>query len=177
MKHDSMVKGSGKRRDKPFPWRCLNCLQEEVRPQTIRYTAEVKHDGRLYQIEVPELTIPKCGACGKLVFTTSADAQVLHALRLHLKLLTPQQIKEGHKALGLRSKDLAERLGVAAATISRWERGGLIQSRAMDNFLRAYFAVPEVRAVLRGPEQDPELGTTPVLAPAAPDANGAAQKR
>ena len=34
----------------------------------------------------------------------------------------------------------------------------MIQSRAMDNFLRVYFAVPEARAVLRGPEQDPNLG-------------------
>ncbi len=40
--------------------------------------------------------------------------------------------------------------------------GALIQPRAMDNLLRVYFAVPEARAVLRGPEQDPELGTTVV---------------
>jgi transcriptional regulator with XRE-family HTH domain len=58
----------------------------------------------------------------------------------------------------LSQKDLAERLGVAEATISRWETGAQIQSRALDNLLRVYFAVPEVRSVLRGVEQDPQLG-------------------
>ncbi len=33
-------------------------------------------------------------------------------------------------------QELAERLGVAPETISRWVNGALIQSRAMDNFLR-----------------------------------------
>jgi hypothetical protein len=30
----------------------------------------------------------------------------------------------------------------------------------MDNRLRAYFALPELRAALRGAEQDPAFGTT-----------------
>jgi DNA-binding transcriptional regulator YiaG len=138
----------------------MNCLKEEVYPATIPYTAEVKHDGRLYRIEIPELTIPKCRACGDLTFSNSADDQVMHALRVHLRLLTPQQIKAGRVGLGLKKKQLAERLGVAPATISRWEGGLLIQSRAMDNYLRVFFAVPEARAVLRGTGQNPNLGTT-----------------
>jgi transcriptional regulator with XRE-family HTH domain len=55
---------------------------------------------------------------------------------------------------------LAERLGVAEETISRWETGALIQSRAMDNLLRVYFANADVRAALVGGEQDPSLGAT-----------------
>ncbi len=123
------------------------------------YVAEIKHDGRLHRIKVPELKIPKCRACGEITFSNDTDDQINAALRLQLKLLTPRQIRAGRKGLGLKSKELAERLGVAAETLSRWEQGRLIQSRAMDNFLRAYFAVPELRAVLRGAEQDPNLGT------------------
>jgi len=149
MTHKLPTNGSRKRRDKPFPWHCLNCLKEEVRPQTIRHTVELKHDGRSYQIEIPDLTIPKCGVCGKLVFTTGADDQVLAALRRHLRLLSPEQIKSRRLALGLKKKQLAERLVVTAATISRWETGALIQTRAMDNYLRVYFAVPEARAILQ----------------------------
>ena len=33
-------------------------------------------------------------------------------------------------------------------TICRWESGGLIQSRAMDNLLRVYFSLPQVRKFL-----------------------------
>ncbi|HBI44636.1 MAG TPA: hypothetical protein DDY78_17565 [Planctomycetales bacterium] len=158
MTHDTTANQSRKRRDRPFPWLCANCLKDEVYPVTMPYAVETKHDGRLYHIEVPELRIPKCKACGELIFSNSVDDQIMEALRSHVRILTPEQIKAGRKALGLKSKDLAKRLGVAAATVSRWEKGMMIQSRAMDNLLRVYFAVPEARAVLRGAEQDPNLG-------------------
>src|SRR5947209_8733651 len=142
MKHESPTNEPRGRCGKAFPWRCGKCLKDEVYPETMPYTIEVKHDGRLYHLEIPQITIPKCRACDELVFSNSVDDQILQALRAHVRLLTPQQIKEGRTALGLKKRDLAKRLGVAAETISRWERGGLIQSRAMDNFLRVYFAVP-----------------------------------
>jgi len=40
---------------------------------------------------------------------------------------------------------MAELLGVAKETISRWETGALIQSRAMDNLLRLFFESEDVR--------------------------------
>jgi len=126
------------------------------------YTCNAAHDGRTYQIEIPEIDIPKCQSCGTLVITNSVDDRIIQALRARVRLLTPEQIRGGREALGLKSKELAEKLGVAAETISRWESGGIIQSRAMDNFLRIYFAVPEARAVLRGAEQNPDLGTTTI---------------
>jgi putative zinc finger/helix-turn-helix YgiT family protein len=158
MTRDSQ-KGRAADRDKPFPWRCLQCLKRDVFPATIPYTAEVNHDGRLYQVELAALVIPRCRACGELVFSGQVDEQITAALRAQLRLLTPAQIREGRTTLGLMQRELAERLGVAEATISRWETGTLIQSRAMDNLLRAYFALPELRAALRGPEQDPQFGT------------------
>lgn len=165
MTHDTSTSKAQKEHDRPFPWRCGNCLKEEVYPATMPYAIDVKHDSQVYHLEIPELRIPKCRACGELVFSNSVDDQVLQALRAHVRLLTPEQIRGRRKALGLKSKELAERLGVAAETISRWERGGLIQSRAMDNFLRVYFAVPEVRKVLQGTQQDPALGTKDVADP------------
>jgi putative zinc finger/helix-turn-helix YgiT family protein len=156
VKTDEVRKG----RDRPFPWPCANCLKDEVYPVTMPYTTEVRHDGRTYKLTLPALRIPKCRACGELVFSNSVDDQIVQALRAEARLLTPQQIREGREALGLQSKEMAERLGVAKETLSRWETGMMIQSRAMDNFLRAYFAVPELRAVLQGPNQDAALGTT-----------------
>jgi putative zinc finger/helix-turn-helix YgiT family protein len=163
MTRDAKTNGPRRRRGRPFPLRCLQCLKEEIYPATVPYAADIRHDGQLYHIEVPKLRVPQCRACGALVFNYSADDQVLNALRSHLRLLTPQQIKEGRKKLGLQGKELAQRLGVAKETISRWETGMMIQSRAMDNFLRAYFAVPELRAVLLGPNQDASLGATAVV--------------
>lgn len=129
---------------------------------TIAYQCEMAHDGRVYLVEVPNLTVPRCGHCRELVFNYVADDQVRDALRSQLRLLTPEQIRAGRTGLDLSQKELAERLGVAEATISRWETGGQIQSRALDNLLRVYFAVPEVRSVLVGAQQDPHLGVVTV---------------
>jgi putative zinc finger/helix-turn-helix YgiT family protein len=122
------------------------------------YTAHAKHDGIEYALEIPDLEIPKCQNCGELVFSYNVDEQIRDALRRHRHLLTPSQIRSGRKALALHQSQLAERLGVAEETICRWENGALIQSRPMDNLLRVYFAIPEVREVLTGEVQDPCLG-------------------
>jgi transcriptional regulator with XRE-family HTH domain len=55
-------------------------------------------------------------------------------------------------------KQFARCLGVAEATLSRWLSETQIQSRAMDNLLRAFLAFPQVRAFLGGEIQDPQLG-------------------
>lgn len=77
-----------------------------------------------------------------------------------MRLLTPEQIETAIQQLGLRQKELAARLGVAEETISRWINGSMLQTRAMDNLLRAYFALPQLRAALTGPSQDPEFDTS-----------------
>ena len=134
--------------DRPYPWLCPECLQLAVRPVTIAYKARLKHDGIEYIIDIPDLQIPKCGNCGELLFTNQVDDQIWQALRGELGLLAPSSIRAVRKDLGLSQSQLAKQLGVAVATVSRWETGALIQSRAMDKLLRLYFTFPEVRAAL-----------------------------
>ena len=128
--------------DRPFPWICPRCLQKEVRPAVKSHVATVKHDGVEYELAIPRLTIPTCGNCGEELFTNSVDEQINDALRERLHLLTPRQIRAARKALGLHQYELARRLRIAPATISRWETGFLIQSGAMDNYLRIYSRFP-----------------------------------
>jgi putative zinc finger/helix-turn-helix YgiT family protein len=113
------------------------------------YTARIAHDGRTYQLEIPDIRIPKCCSCGELIFSHSVDDQIRCALRSHLHLLTPEQLQERRNALGLSAQELAEQLGVTEETCSRWETGLLIQSRAIDNLLRLFFTSAEVRTLLR----------------------------
>ena len=145
-------------REKPFPRRCPECGKAEVRPATIAHDAEVKHDGRLYDVAIPRLQVNQCGACGEVLFGNVADDQISQALREHLALLSPEQIHDALRTLGLRQKDLAERIGVAAETISRWMSGTQIQSRAMDNLMRLFFAFDAVRAALPSTHPDKNLG-------------------
>lgn len=145
--------------DRPFPWRCRHCGKSQVQLAAIRYDAEVRHDGRLYALTVPNLAIPVCQACGEKAFTEKVDDQINNALRAHLHLLTPAEIRAALQRIGLTQKVIADRLGIAEATLSRWLTETQIQSRAMDNLLRVYFAFPDVRSALLGQEQDPRLGT------------------
>lgn len=111
----------------------------------------MSHEGRLHAVEVSNLTVPRCEHCGELVFNDDAEAQVRGALRRQLRLLTPQEIRAARTGLGLSEKNLADRLGVPETAVSRWETESQIQSRALDNLMRVFFTLPEVRSVLLGP--------------------------
>lgn len=145
-------------RTRQYPMRCAECGEKGVRPATIEYTVQKAHDGRIYPLHIPALRVLRCGNCGEVLFDRDADEQISTALRFELRLLTPAQIRDNINALSLTQKEFAARLGVAAETVSRWLTGTLIQSRAMDNLMRVYFAVPEVRAALAGSGQSSRLG-------------------
>jgi putative zinc finger/helix-turn-helix YgiT family protein len=143
---------------KEFPWRCSRCRAKEVQPAVIGYTARVNHDGRIYELGLPALNTPRCRACGEVILDDQADEQISAALREHLGLLTPEQIRRALRALGMQQKTLAACLGIAEATLSRWLSGGLIQSRAMDNLMRVCFGIPAVRTVLTGTPMKSDFG-------------------
>jgi putative zinc finger/helix-turn-helix YgiT family protein len=145
-------------KSKSFPWRCLECGKKEVWPAVVSHTSEIRHDGRLYTVKMPKLRVPRCKACGELVFENEADEQIASALREQLGLLSPEEIRGNRDKLGLSQRELAEHLGVAVETISRWENGVLIPSRAMDRYLRLYFTVPAVRSALINSSMIPSLG-------------------
>ena len=149
--------------ERPFPWRCRHCGQDKVELTTISYDTEVKHDGRLHLFTVPKLTLPVCRACGEKVFTEKVDDQINAALRSHLRFLTPDAMRAALDRLQMSQKEVAERLGIAEATLSRWLNETQIQTRAMDNLLRVFFAFPEVRSALSGEAQDARLGTRDMI--------------
>jgi putative zinc finger/helix-turn-helix YgiT family protein len=151
-------------RTKPFPWRCPACAKKAVQPAEVGYTARIKHDGRLHDVEVPALRCTRCESCGELVLGADSDEQIIRALRDKLRLLQPDEIRSQRESLGLTQTKLAERLGVAQETISRWESGLVIQSRANDNLMRLYFTQSDVRDALAERERE--------LASAASNMNG-----
>src|SRR5262245_52960410 len=102
---------------RPFPWPCSNCFTPTVVPTVIDYTAKVKHDGLVHELHLPAVEVPRCQTCGEVVSTTALDERVNDALRSHLRLLTPAQMRRGIEKLGLKQQELADRLGVAPETI------------------------------------------------------------
>jgi putative zinc finger/helix-turn-helix YgiT family protein len=137
---------------------CRQCGKREVVMASTQYDATVQHDGRLHTFTIPKLELPVCQVCGAKVFTEEVDAQVNNALRAHLNFLTPGQIREAIKRVKMNQKEVSNCVGVAEATLSRWLNESQIQSRAMDNLLRVFFALPQVRDLLCGDALDPTLG-------------------
>jgi len=137
------------RTGKPFPWRCPKCLKREMRPGNLsEYDAKMKHDGRVHEVTINNLQVAQCQACGEVGFTLETDEQISRALREKLCLLQPEQVRE-LRAGRFTQQELADLLGTAPETISRWETGAVIQSRAMDKLLRLFMTVPGVEEALR----------------------------
>ncbi len=136
--------------ERSFPWRCQHCGKNAVVMTITCYDAEIRHDGRLYTLTIPQLDIPACQACGEKVITEKVDDHINAALRAHLHLLTPDEIRTALERVNMTQREAADRLGIAEATLSRWLHEAQIQSRAMDNLLRVFFAFPQVRTALGG---------------------------
>src|SRR5262245_29673327 len=108
---------------RPFPWKCGHCRERAVQPDTVPYSVEMEHDGRLVTVSIPALRVPRCQKCGQLVLDDEANRQISAALRQQRRLLTPDQIRENREALRLTPDQLAVRLGVSEAEVARWESG------------------------------------------------------
>ena len=145
---------------RPYPWKCGECKERTVKPAIVEYTLSIAHDGRTYTVTVPDLEIPRCEKCGYMVMISDANLRIDDALRQLLHLLTAEDIRQNREKLGLTQAELAARLGVDEATLSRWEKGWQIQQRAMDNLLRLFFTMPAVRTVLTGAHFDVGLSPT-----------------
>jgi len=132
-----------------YPLPCSECGQERVYLDFIGYDAEVKHDGKLHTFHIPRLAVNKCNHCGEIYFDAVTSDEISSALREHLNLLSPHDIRVGIMSRGLNQKQFGEAIGVAPETISRWLSGAHIQSHAMDNLMRMFFAFGSPRAILR----------------------------
>lgn len=131
-----------------YPLPCSECGQDQVYIDHIEYDAEIKHDGKLHTFHIPRLTVNKCKCCGEVYFDAVTSDEISQALRGHLNLLSPLDIRVGIVSRGLNQKQFGETIGVAPETVSRWLSGSHIQSRAMDNLMRMFFAFGSPRSVV-----------------------------
>jgi DNA-binding transcriptional regulator YiaG len=92
--------------------------------------------------------IPRVSNCGTIVIDEEASEKISDKLREEAGLLKPEQIRAGRARLELSQQDFARLLGVAVATLSRWETGAQIQQRVLNDYMQAFFALPELREYL-----------------------------
>ncbi|MBY0307933.1 MAG: helix-turn-helix domain-containing protein [Phycisphaerales bacterium] len=114
-------------------------------PAVIDRTVEIKYDGAMHTVAVAGIPVEQCGACGEFTYGADSEAVIHAALRKQLGLLTPEEIRACRVELGLTQSQLAASMGMAPESISRWESGTVMHSRATDRHLRGYFGVPRLR--------------------------------
>ena len=108
-------------------------------------------------VEAKDVPIQVCDACGETFSGPDAAAIRHHAICSALGLLTPAEIKALRERLGKTQQEFAELTGIGEATISRWERGRLLQNRANDNFLRLLALNSSNLHLLAGIAQNSEI--------------------
>jgi putative zinc finger/helix-turn-helix YgiT family protein len=136
--------------ERVFSKKCSNpkCRQRAVALATVDYRINIDHDGRKYDVHLPVFVVPQCGTCGTIVLDDEANREISAAFRKQAGLLSPEEIRVSRQELGLNQQELADLLGVAVSTLSRWETGAQIQQRCLDKFLRVFFASREARETL-----------------------------
>jgi DNA-binding transcriptional regulator YiaG len=135
--------------DRRFAPRCSECRQKTMAIATVPYRIQVDHDGKKYDVQTTDLSVPKCANCGALSIDEVASDQIDEAFRREAKLLTRKEIREGRLNTEFpRAADFAKCLGIGTSTLSRWETGAQVQQRFHDGILRAFFKFPELRYFL-----------------------------
>jgi HTH-type transcriptional regulator/antitoxin MqsA len=122
--------------------RCPVCGQRAFEPRVVDEQFEFRSDEGLIQVEAHEVPVEVCRACGESLSGPEA-ARIRHrAICRALGLLTPEEILAIREKLGLTQAEFARLTAFGEATISRWERGRLLQNRANDRYLRLVASDP-----------------------------------
>lgn len=88
------------------------------------------------------LPIRVCGDCGAEFADSEAEDAEHEAVCRHLRVMTPTQIRQIREKYGVSQAEFARITRLGEATISRWERGAMIQNGAYDQ-LMFLLSVPE----------------------------------
>lgn len=116
--------------------RCPNCGKANLESRRIKDVFDYESDQESIRVEVDDVPIQACVACGEIFLGPQALQMRHHAVCRQLGLLNPDEIRSLREQLGLSQDQLATLTGIGVASISRWERGRLLQNRAHDNLLR-----------------------------------------
>jgi putative zinc finger/helix-turn-helix YgiT family protein len=135
--------------------------------QQIRDEFEYGPDDERITVVAEAVPVLACPECGEVLYGPEA-AKVRHqAICRTLGLLSPAEIKALRERLGPDQEDFARLTGIGVATLSRWERGRLLQTRALDRYLRLLDALPQAAWFLRNLQKP--VASVPAFHLAPPD--------
>ena len=115
--------------------KCIHC-----RVETEEERREVPYDS-LPGTTLANVPVRICPECGEtytgIPNIAELDRTLVEMVISQESRLTPEEIRFVRKYLGLSGQDLAARMGVAPATVSRWEHGKQEMTESHERLLRA----------------------------------------
>ncbi|HET6433880.1 type II toxin-antitoxin system MqsA family antitoxin [Dyella sp.] len=127
---------------------CPLCERGDLESRTIDET--IRHGG--VELVVPGVEISVCSSCGEEVVLPEQarrnEVLFADAKRREDGLMTSSEIVAWRKRHGLTQKDAGIVIGGGVNAFSKYERGEVLQLRAVDSFMRAIDAFPPVLAFL-----------------------------
>jgi putative zinc finger/helix-turn-helix YgiT family protein len=130
--------------------KCPECGKGQLIAQTRTEEFDFDLDGETIKVRAENVPVEKCDECGE-VMSGPAAAKVRHeAICRAAGLLTPAEIKALRDQFGWSQQYLADLTDFGVATISRWERGRLLQNRSNNKILQAIRDCPPFREYLEG---------------------------
>ena len=131
-----------------MPTTCPICDRGSLHNATVQETISYFAD----ELTVDGLEVSRCDTCGgETILPEQArrnERRFVDAKRRHDGLLTSDEIVRWRRSLKITQADAARILGGGTNALSKYERGEVMQSRAMDNLFRVSGRFPEVRQFL-----------------------------
>jgi HTH-type transcriptional regulator/antitoxin MqsA len=132
---------------------CTECNRGTLHPST--WEADFRHGDAM--VHVANLECHRCDNCGAdPVFAEQIrrnQTKIADAKRLHDGMLTGTQIKAVRERFGLTQAQASAVFGGGTNAFSKYERGDVIQSIAMDRLIKIADVVPDAMAFLRDEAQ------------------------
>ena len=123
---------------------------EEGRLTVESYDGEIKHNGAA--LAVHGLERCRCDVCGADPVLTEQirrnQIRIADARRVHDGLLTCEEIREARELVGISQAEAAKIFGGGTNAFSKYERGEVEQSVAMDRLIRIARDLPEAAQFL-----------------------------
>lgn len=131
---------------------CPTCGRSTLESRFIHEEFDYGPEEDCVRVMAEAVPVLACPACDEIFYGPEAEREHDRAIRDVLGLLTPEQIRKIRERLGMSQAEFSRLSGIGVATLSRLEKGRLIQSRSLDNYLRLLDANPDnVRVLVRRP--------------------------
>jgi putative zinc finger/helix-turn-helix YgiT family protein len=130
--------------------KCPECGQGRLNPLTRTEEFDFDFGDETVKVQVENVPVEMCDHYGEVICGPAAARLQDDAICRAAGLLTPAEIKAIRDNFGWSQQHLADLTGLGIATISRWERGRLMQNRSNNKVLLALRDCAEFREYLEG---------------------------